>query len=360
MPTDLLRQRLHNQKLTRSRFRTPADVVSWLGALQAQDYPGARWALGLRASNLTDADVERAFNEGAILRTHVMRPTWHFVTPADIRWLLALTAPRVRAGTAYYDRLLELDSAVLSRSRKTLERALEGGKTLTRKALSAALECAGVAASGQRLSHLMMHAELDGVICSGAMRGKQHTYALLEERVPPAKPLSREESLAELTRRYFSSHGPATVRDYTWWSGLTAREAREGIALVKPALVQESIDGLTYWFAPSKTAAPPSAPTAHLLPNYDEYLIAYKDRDMVVKSTGNGPMRLEGRDTFAHFLIVDGRLAGIWRRTITRGAVVVETAPRRRLTRDGTRALAAAVERFARFVNAPVTVRRER
>jgi hypothetical protein len=360
MPIDLLRQRLHNQKLTRSRLRTPADVVSWLGAVQAQDYAGARWALGLRASNLTDADVERAFNEGAILRTHVMRPTWHFVTPADTRWLLALTAPRVRAGTASYDRLLELDSAVLSRSRKTLERALQGGKALTRKELSATLERAGIPASGQRLGHLMMHAELDGVICSGAMRGKQHTYALLEERVPPARSLTREESLAELTRRYFSSHGPATVRDYTWWSGLTVREAREGIALVEPALVQESIDGLTCWFAPSKTVAPPSAPTAHLLPNYDEYLIAYKDRDPVVRSPVGDPVRIEGRDIFAHFLIVDGRLTGIWWRTVTEDAVVVETGPRRRLTRENRRALAAAVERFARFINAPVTVRRER
>ena len=226
----LVRERLRNQSLAVSRLRTPGEVVAWLGAAQAQDYAGAKWALGLRAKGLTDAAVEQAFDEGAILRTHILRPTWHFVAPADIRWMLALSAPRVHAVNAYAYRTFELDAAVLARSRAALERALAGGRQLTRLELAKVLQRAGVQADGPRLAHVMMHAELDAVICSGARRGKQFTYALLEERAPRAKVLPRDEALAELTRRYFASHGPATLRDYVWWSGLTARDARAGMA----------------------------------------------------------------------------------------------------------------------------------
>ena len=172
-------------------------MVAGLGAVQAQDYPAALWALGLRADGATEAVVEQALTAGTILRTHVMRPTWHFVSPADIRWLLALTAPRVKALLAYYDRKLEVDAALLAHSRTVLTQALQGGRHLTRTELGTRLEQAGIAGGDlPRLGHLMMHAELDGLLCSGARRGKQFTYALLEERVPPAPPFTREEALA--------------------------------------------------------------------------------------------------------------------------------------------------------------------
>lgn len=222
---DLVRRRFHNQKLARSRFHRPAEVVAWLGAIQAQDYAGAKWAIGLRSTGLRDAGIEQAFNEGAILRTHLMRPTWHFVTPADIRWILALTAPRVHAVNAYSYRKFGLDRGIFARSRVAFERALQGGKQLTRLELASVLGRAGIPAESLRLAYLMMQAELDGVICSGARRGNQFTYALLDERAPHVKNLEREEALAELTRRYLSSHGPATLSDYVWWSGLTARDA---------------------------------------------------------------------------------------------------------------------------------------
>src|SRR6185503_3186555 len=207
---------------------------------------------------------------------------------------------------AYAYRTFELDAAVLARSRAALERALAGGRQLTRLELAKALQRAGVQADGPRLAYLMMHAELDAVICSGARRGKQFTYALLDERAPRAKMLAHDEALAELTRRYFSSHGPATLRDYVWWSGLTARDARTGIEL--SALAQTVIDGRTYWFVPGRSRATSSSPSAHLLPNYDEYLIAYKDRDPVV-----GPPRVRDTrppDVFSHSLLINGLLAG--------------------------------------------------
>jgi hypothetical protein len=188
---DIAHQRLINQHIAAAPFEKPSDVVNWLVAVQAQDYFGAKWALGLRLQDAHDAEIDRAFNAGSILRTHVMRPTWHFVMPTDIRWLLALTAPRVHAVNAHRYRELELDDATLKRSRKVLTKALQGEKQLTRDELRDALQAAKIAADGQRLAYIVMAAELDGLICSGARRGKQFTYALLDERVPPARPETR-------------------------------------------------------------------------------------------------------------------------------------------------------------------------
>lgn len=352
---DIARWRLRNQKLAGSGFRKPEDAVAWLGAVQAQDYSAAKWAVGLRTNRITDADVERALNEGTILRTHVLRPTWHCVTPADIRWLLALTAPRVHAVNAYYYRKFGLDAAIFSRSRATLERSLQGGKHLTRSELASVLQRAGIPADGLRLGYLMMRAELDGVICSGARRGKQFTYALLDERAPLAETLDRDDALAELTRRYFTSHGPATLRDYVWWSGLTVREARAGLDMVSPAFVQRTVGKRTYWLVASRSSPPPPSST-YLLPNYDEFLIAYKDRGPASGSPHPDAVSLEGRDAFAHPLVIDGQLAGVWRRMLKADSVLVDAIPYRHLTHANSRALAAAAERYGKFMNMTVVL----
>lgn len=341
----LVRRRLANHRLDRSELRKPADVVRWLGAVQAQDYAGAKWAIGLRAKGLTDADVDHAFDGGTILRTHILRPTWHFVTPADIGWMLALTAPRVHAANAHTYREYELDVSVFRRSRRVLERALRGGKERTRAELATVLRREGIAAEGIRLAALMIDAELEGVIVSGPRKGKQFTYALLEERAPRVRRLPREEALAELTKRYFSSHGPATLRDYAWWSGLTVGDAKAGIASVEPELDEEVVDGRTYWFVGSRAPAPSTSPLVHLLPNYDEYLIAYKDRGPVFGASG--------RDVFAHFFVIDGRLAGSWRRTLKKDSVLVDVVPYRHLSREETRSLTSAAERYGRFNGRP-------
>src|SRR6185503_5208433 len=235
--------RLANQKLSTSTFKSPAEVVSWLGAVQAQDYAGAKWAVALRAPGLTDSDIEQAFTDGKILRTHVMRPTWHFVLPEDIRWMLELTAPRVLAAIAYMDRQLGLDKAIIKRSNAILAKALQGGNQLTRAELGSILQRSRVNTDDLRLGHLLSHAEVDGIICSGGRRGKQFTYALIDERAPRARTLKRDEALAELTRRYFVSHGPATVQDFVWWSGLTTADARNGLEMNKSRLIQETANG---------------------------------------------------------------------------------------------------------------------
>ena len=348
----LIASRLGNQRLTRTTLRRPGDVVHWLGAAQAQDFATAKWGLALRARALTEAAVDRAFNDGAILRTHALRPTWHFVTPADIRWILALTAPRVHAANAPYYQRNRLDRATLAKSRKVLERALRDATHLTRSELAAALKPAGIRASGERLAYIMMHAELEQVICSGPRRGKQFTYALLDERALAAQRFEREEALAQLTKRYFTSHGPATARDFAWWSGLTVREVMTGIALVEPTLSKTVWEGLTYWVAGSRSAPPVAAPTAHLLPNFDEYLIAYQDRGLV----NSGPMPRSGKagfDVYANFLILDGRCAGTWRRTLQRNSVRVQVATLKPITRSNRIALEAAVQAFSRFVDRP-------
>lgn len=354
--TDLIRRRLHNQKLTRSTFRTPTEVVAWLGAVQAQDFAGAKWALGLRAIALTDHAVEDAFDDGRILRTHVMRPTWHFVAPRDIRWILALTAPRVHACNAHYYRKMGLTERDFRRSRTALERALQNHRYLTRAELALVFRRAGIAADGQKLAYLMMHAELEQVICSGPRRGKQFTYALLDERAPDARRLDRADALVELTRRYFTSHGPATLRDYVWWSGLTVRDARTGLDAVRPALERATVENRAYWFAATKERVARASTTAWLLPNYDEYLIAHKDRDLFVESSG-APKQVDARASeYPHLIVIDGRPAGTWKRTVKAGAILLDANLYRPLTRMQARALAKAAERYGTFMNAPVTL----
>jgi Winged helix DNA-binding domain len=353
---DLLGRRLDNQRLAGPPLPTPERVVRWLGAVQAQDFAGARWALGLRARDVTDAAVTKAFDEGRLLRTHILRPTWHFVAPADIRWMLALTAPRVHAVNAYYYRKFELSAATFARARRVFEQALRDDRYLTRVDLGLALQRQRIAATGTRLAALVMHAELDGVICSGPRRGKQFTYALLDERVPKANTLTREEALAELTRRYFASHGPATKRDFAWWSGLGSREVKAGVALVKSALEPVVRGDVTYWTAATKGAAAHNTATAHLLPTYDEYLIAYKDRGEVVEASRARSILERGAGEFRQHLVIDGRLAGSWRSLRQPECVTVEVAPYARLSTRESRAVKAAARSYGDFLGLPVTV----
>jgi hypothetical protein len=355
---DIARRRLASQHLAAATITTPAEVVCLLGAVQAQDYAGAKWALGMRARGVDDAAVEQAMSDGSILRTHVLRPTWHFVAPADIRWMLALTAPRVSAAMASYNRKLELDAAVFRRSNTALTRALRDGKQLTRTELAAVLRRARVSVDGtQRLGHLMMRAELDGVICSGARRGKQFTYALLEERVPPAAPLGRDEALLELTKRYFATRSPATPHDFAWWSGLTVADATRGIDMAGPTLEREVIDDRTYWVDPSARSRREASPTARLLPNYDEFFIGFRDRSAIGERLKSSELVTGGDALTAHVVVVDGQLVGGWKRTPRKKAVVVELNLLTRLTDSEERAVAAAAEAYGNFLKLPVELR---
>lgn len=349
---DIAQRRLCSQLIAQHMFGKPEDVVSWLGAVQAQDYAAAKWAIGLRTRSITDVDVEQAFNDGTILRTHLMRPTWHFVSPADIRWLLTLTAPRVHAMNARGYRELELDDATCRRCNDVLVTALQGGKQLTRSELASALQQMGIATDDlRRIIYILMHAELDGIICSGARRGKQFTYALLDERAPRARKLDRNEALAELTLRYFTSHGPATSQDFVWWSGLTMADVTTGITMVASQLLHETLDDQTYWFSSSPTQS--TGRTAYLLPSYDEYTVGYKDRSAVFD-----PSHAKHFDPRSNVLnsviVIDGRVIGTWRRTIKKNSVIIMPHLFTPPNKDEVSTLSASVKHYSAFLDIPV------
>ena len=351
---DIVSDRLKNQHLSRNKLNQAVDVVRSLGAVQSQDFAGAKWALGLRSDGITDWDVQRAFDDGAILRTHVLRPTWHFVAPEDIRWMLALTAPRVKAQMDYMDRQLEIDTAMLKKSTALLARVLQGGKHWTRAELAAAFQKDRIPAEGQRLGHLLMQAELDAILCSGPRKGKQFTYALLEERVPPFNTLTRDEALAVLAKRYFSTRGPATLNDFAWWSGLTVADGRRGMDMVKTQFMSETVNGQIYWFPPSIPPAGENTSTAFLLPNYDEFVVGFKDRSAIGRAAEQAGIKRNDAALLANVILINGQIVGGWKRILKKDRVRLEVSLLVKLASTELQALADAAEQLGRFLGLPI------
>ena len=352
MHHEIAAERLQNQFITRPLRAEPARLIARLGAVQAQEYPFAKWALALRlGSEQTDAGIEADFNAGRILRTHVLRPTWHFVARDDIRWMLELTGPRVQMTVARYTRRVGVDARTLRRAVSLFERALDGGASLTRSELGARLARTGIRLSGPQLGFVMMYAELEGVVCSGPRVGGHFTYALVSARAPIAKRLPRDEALATLTQRYFTSHGPATIRDFVWWSGLTVADTRRGLEMNRAAC--RTVDGLEYWHLKAG-GAPSAADHVQLLPIYDEYLVAYRDRLAVPHGPGTTPGATGV--TFRHAFLSGGQVAGTWNVSRGRGGCAVRLTALRPLSRREKAAARDAAERFGRFLGSAVTL----
>jgi hypothetical protein len=351
-PMDLVHHRFHTQHLAGQPLARPEDVVRLLVGVQSQDYAGAKWSLGQRVAGATDAALDRAFGEGRFLRTHVLRPTWHFVTPDDIRWLLRLTAPRVLAKCAYQYPSLELNRALFRRAHSLFERALRDGRYRTRTELGAILSRGGIAARGQRLAYIVAEAELTGLVCSGPLRGKQHTYALLEERAPRARTLEREEALGELTLRFFTGHAPATARHFAWWAGITLADARAGLALVEGRLTPVEQGGHTWWVGPGHGPPRREAATARLIPEYDEALLGYSD--LFPPDPPRTLRKERWKVRWPRPVILGNRRAGVWRRTIARGEALLEADLFTPLDSAGRRALEQAARRFGAFLEMPV------
>jgi hypothetical protein len=333
--------RLARQHISRPIGDSVAGMVRRLVAVQAQDFAGAKWAIGLRLGNVSEAEVERAFNAGEILRTHVLRPTWHFVAPEDIRHLLLLTGPRILRQNASICRRLSLDATTLGRSARAIARALEGGRHLTREALRAVVQAAGIPAAGlQRMAYIMMHAELTGVVCSGPRVGRQFTYARLDERVPPGRLVAREAALADVAARYYRTRAPATAHDFAKWCGLTVTEAsRAWAALPAPPAVRPARD----------------APRVHLLSIYDEYVSSYRDRSAIV-SPDHGRRLVNQGAALVWAIVLDGQIVGTWRRVVARGRVTIEPTLFVRFSRAERDALGAAARRYGAFLGLPVDV----
>jgi hypothetical protein len=246
--SQIAQMRLAQQRID-GDFKTPHSVVQWMGAMQAQDYAMAKWGAGLRMGIAKDKDIDDALDKGEILRIHVLRPTWHFVTPQDIRWMVELTGPRIKATMKTYHNAIDLTDKLLAKANEVLEKALATSEHLTRKELVSQLVNAKFKMSPYQSLHYLMWAELSLILCSGKRKGNKQTYALLDHRAPKAKSLTKEEALAKLAALYFTSHGPATEQDFRWWSGLTAGDARNAVDMVKKDFASEKIDGQTYWFA---------------------------------------------------------------------------------------------------------------
>ena len=344
--------RLENQGVTRCVARKPAGLVSWLGAVQAQEYSAALWALGLRLPVTTlRRHVEAEVNRGAIIRTHVLRPTWHFVALRDADWMLKLTSARIHRRMAPMHARHQLDPAIRVRAAGVMERALRDGEPLTRTELAEHLERARLPSRGIPLALLTLFAELERVMHSGPFRGKQPTYVRYGAHAPAGRQLAGDEAIAELAKRYFTSHGPATVRDFVWWSTLTTRDAKRALDAnrAKPRV----IDGLTYW---TTGDVPPIAggqrSSVRLLPVYDEYLVAYRDRAAVPLGAG----RRSG-DPFDYVLTIGGQVAGTWKTTQDEESEVMHVAPARRLSAAERGSIERIADRYGRFLGVPATLR---
>ena len=347
-PSTIILKRMANQGLVGGRFADPAALVGWMGCVQAQDFAMAKWGLGLRIGG-SEAMIDAAFNAGAILRTHVLRPTWHFVLPADIGWMLRLSAPRIRGFCKPYHRQLEIDAAVLRRSRKVMLGALQDGAFLTRAEMAELLKKAKIDTSDIRMNFLMMDAELEGLICSGGRRGKQFTYALMASRVTGALDLSGDAALGELARRFFLSRGPATVNDLAWWGGLTVGDAKRGLEVIKEGLECTVVDGKEYWCGETFAA---TMPAVLLLPAYDELMVAYKDRSAIL------PREYE-KASFSGLkpvVVVNGRVVGIWRRVVVKKKVEVEVEFFEKVSKAVMGAIEKEARRYGRFLGEEVEV----
>ena len=340
--------RLANQHVSRPTFRDPADVVRWLGAVQAQDYAGGLWAIGLRTKDATEATVEDAVARRTIVRTWPMRGTLHFVAAEDVRWILPILTPRVVAGAQARFRQLGLDAATFTKSARVAEKALAGGNVVRRDKLYELWKAAGIATHESRGLHLLGVLSQQGLLCFGPRDGKQQTFTLLEEWVPAARTLERDAALGELARRYFTSHGPATVQDFAWWAGLTITDVRRGLESAKSALESAHVLGREFWFA-SSTPGRAKADAAFLLPPWDEFTVAYRDRSDILDLTYARRVNAGG-GILSPVIVVRGSVVGTWKRAIRKDTVTVTPKFFRAPNRVDRALVAAAVERYAGFL----------
>ncbi len=353
--SDIRQHRLCNQGIHTVRSETPRDVVARLGAVQAQDFPGALWSIGLRLPGCTIDEIERAIAEKAIVRSWSLRGTLHIVAAEDLEWILALTAPRIIARSARRYRELNLDEEIFAKSDNVLSRALRGGRQLMRAEVNDALREAGINPDGQRSYHILNRLGLERRICFGSMRGRQHTFVLFDEWQPRSRELTHDEALAELALRYFSSRGPATLQDFVWWSGLTVRDARTAIAAVEAELNEISINEKRYLGPPGTSPPLKNRPSIDLLPGFDEYLLGYKDRTAAI-DTAHAKKVASSNGMFRPTILVEGRVVGLWKSTFQKDALHVTLKPFRQLSDHLFASANAVAARYAHFLKHECTV----
>ncbi|MDR1343955.1 MAG: winged helix DNA-binding domain-containing protein [Tannerellaceae bacterium] len=341
--------RMSSQQLAGAAFENPVDVVSWMGAVQAQDYNMSKWAVGVRLrSGSTVEAVEKAMERGEIVRTHVMRPTWHLAPAEDIRWMLSLSERHIKACSRSRDKALGITEGLYTRVNGLLEKILEGNRHLTRKEISSELNLAGVVADTSRMNHFMVRAEAEAIVCSGVDKDGKPTYALLEERIAPVRALHREEALARLAEKYFMSHSPASLYDFAWWSGLSVTEARQATGLIDHMLLTVRYGDSALLVHQSCREASADDVTTHLLPSYDEYVISYKDRSSVL-DVAHYPKAFSAQGVFHPLILHEGAVIGRWSKTIRKNRIVTEPSFFDKSRTVSEESLAVATDKYRLF-----------
>jgi len=347
--------RLHNQQIAGTSFTTAQEMVGWMGAMQAQDYNMAKWAIGARLPHATDKQIETALDNGEILRTHVLRPTWHLISGDDIYWLLELSASKIKTELKSRLKQLELTTAVVAKSKTILEKALANNSYLTREALVTEMQQSGIPTDNNRASHLLLCAELDCIICSGPTKNHKQTYALLPERVPQRQIFAREEALEKLAQIYFSSHGPATLQDFTWWSGLSITDARKALELVKPSFISATIGSATYWFRTESANFTSKPGSAFLLPAFDEFIISYKDRTASLLLEQH-KKAISENGLFRPVVVIDGKVTGLWNRTMKKDKILLEINSFHPINNSVRSLMQKGAEKFGSFLEKDIEI----
>lgn len=350
---DIAPARLAAQQLTATKFEKASDVVKWMGAMQAQDFSMSKFAVGVRLEKTTESSVQDALNKGEILRTHVMRPTWHLVSAEDIHWMLELTAPHILSHSKSRHAELGLDEAVIKKSNRIIDKCVHQKKYVTRDEIVSKLNKASIATNENRASHLLFLAKLQGLICSGMMEGKDYLYTSLDGVVTKKNKPGRDESIFMLAQRYFNSHAPATADDFAWWSGLPAKDVKKALEMIAPHFSKIKLKDREYILSPDYETVP-SDHEVLMLPAYDEFIISYKDRSMLF-SRGDQAKYVSSNGIFWPTIIVNGNVAGTWSRTV-KNKVTINIKPFKKLTFTLKKSIEVAAKRYAEFVEKPEEV----
>lgn len=355
---DISNLRLASQQIARTKFRSPKEIVGWMGAMQAQDFNMAKWAIGLRLNNATEESIELAIDSGEIIRTHLLRPTWHFVSADDIYWMLDLSATRILSSMKGRNKQLELTDKIFKKSFKIMGKVLRDGNHLTRKELVNELNKANIATDNFRSSHILFTAELEGIICNGKMIGKQTSYSLLNERIQKPGTIKKEEALAKLAEKYFESHCPATASDFAWWSGLSVADAKRAIEMIKRNFISEKINSEEYWFHSSFSSPKKLNDAGFLLPAFDEFLISYKDRTAAIIPEDHGKA-FSNNGIFWPTIVIKGQVKGTWKREIKKDTLIIETNFFDKKNRKSKDFLLEASEKFGYFLKCKTEIYRK-
>ncbi len=354
-PADIASLRLYAQHIAQADFTSAEQVVSWMGAMQAQDYAGALWSIALRTPNLTQADVEQAIVDRKIVRSWPMRGTLHFMSARDAKWMVNLLAPRVIVATKSRYKQLEIDEPLLLKAKRVFENNLSGGRCLTRSAMVAKLDEAGIATVNQRGYHLINHFAQMGLICFGPHEGKQPTFVLMDEWIPDSPSYPREEALKKLASRFFTSHGPASIRDFAGWANITLTDARMALAATEHTLDHENVADVTYWFDPNLRDIKPQRST-FLLPGFDEFMLGYKDRGAALAAVHSQKIVPGNNGVFLPTIVVNGRVDGTWKRTHRAKDTKIELLPFESLSESTIDSLKKNAARYGAFLQKDVTI----